>query len=133
MTIVKLMLIEWFLPEFIYLSTFWYCILKLIPYLYASLIRARKFSWGSILFFVQVYSHKMLLFFIFHEALVPVTAKTTDVNNSLWFLLRVKTLMQAILFMLDESFVVWLWPQLNLCSVYQVIFVSKIDKKYQST
>ena len=46
-----LMLIQWFLPQFIYLSTFWYCVLKFSPYLYALFIRASKFSWASILFF----------------------------------------------------------------------------------
>ena len=45
----KLMLIEWFLPQFIYLSSFWYCFLKFIPYLYALFIRAGKFSWTSML------------------------------------------------------------------------------------
>ena len=36
--------------------------------------------------------------------------------------------------MLEEIFAAWLWPQLNLCNVVclcQVIFVSKIYKKYQ--
>ena len=67
----NLMLIEWFLPQFIYLSTFWYCILKFIPYLYALFIRASKFSWASMLFFLKVYSYKLLIyFFIFHETLV---------------------------------------------------------------
>ena len=38
----NLMLIEQFLPQFIYLSIFWYCILKFIHYLYAFFIRASK-------------------------------------------------------------------------------------------
>ena len=49
----NLLLIEWFLPQFIYLSTFWYCILKFIPYLYALFIRASKFSWASMLLFCE--------------------------------------------------------------------------------
>ena len=61
----NLMLIEQFLPQFIYLSIFWYCILKFIQYLYAFFIRASKFSWASVLFFVKVYSYKMLLYFLF--------------------------------------------------------------------
>ena len=58
----NLKLIEYFLPEFIYLSSFGYCILKFIQYLYAFSIRASKISWGSMLFSVKVYSHKMFLF-----------------------------------------------------------------------
>ena len=50
----NLMLIEQFLPQFIYLSIFWYCILKFIQYLYAFFIRASKFSWAWMLFFVKV-------------------------------------------------------------------------------
>ena len=49
----NLMLIEQFLPQFIYLSIFWYCILKFIQYLYAFFIRASKFSWASMLFFCE--------------------------------------------------------------------------------
>ena len=60
----NLLLIEWFLPQFIYLSTFWYCILKFISYLYALFIRASK-ARDSMLFFVKVYSYKMLMFFLF--------------------------------------------------------------------
>ena len=72
----NLMLIEWFLPQFIYLSTFWYCVLKFIPYLYALFIRARKFSWTSCCFFVKVYNYKLsICFFIFDETLVPVSSK----------------------------------------------------------
>ena len=56
----SLMLIKQFLPQFIYLSIFWYCILKFIQYLHAFFIRASKcFS------FVKVYSYKMLLYFLF--------------------------------------------------------------------
>ena len=40
--------------------------------------------------------------------------------------------MYAILFVSEEIFAVWLWPQLILC-ICQVIFVSKIYQKYQST
>ena len=45
----NLMLIEQFLPQFIYLSIFWYCILKFIHCLYSFFIRASKFSWASML------------------------------------------------------------------------------------
>ena len=58
----NLMLIEQFLPQFIYLSIFWYCILKFIQYLYAFFIRASKFSWASMLFF---FCYKMLFYFHF--------------------------------------------------------------------
>ena len=61
----NLMLIEQFLPQFIYLSIFWYCILKFIQYLYAFFIRASKFSWAWMLFFVKVYGYKMLFYFYF--------------------------------------------------------------------
>ena len=59
----NLMMVEQFLPQFIYFSIFWYCILKFIQCLYAFFIRASKFSWASMLFFVKVYSYKMLLYF----------------------------------------------------------------------
>ena len=49
----NLMLIEQFLSQFIYLSIFWYCILKFIQYLYSFFIRASKFSWASMLFFCE--------------------------------------------------------------------------------
>ena len=61
----NLMMVEHFLPQFIYFSIFWYCILKFIQCLYAFFIRASKFSWASVLFFVKVYSYKMLLYFYF--------------------------------------------------------------------
>ena len=62
----NLMLIEWFLPQFIYLSTFWYCILKFIPYLYALFIRASKFSWASMLFFCEGLQLQVVnMFFLF--------------------------------------------------------------------
>ena len=47
----NLMLTEQFLPQFIYLSIFWYCILKFIQYLGSFFIRASKFSRASMLFF----------------------------------------------------------------------------------
>ena len=38
----NLIFIKWFLSRFIYLPTFWYCILKFIQYLYTFFIRASK-------------------------------------------------------------------------------------------
>ena len=61
----NLMLIEQFLTQFIYLSVFLCCILKFIQYLYAFFIRDSKFSWAPMLFFVKVYSYKMLLHLYF--------------------------------------------------------------------
>ena len=46
-----------------------------------------------------------------------LTAKPTDFNNSVLFLHGMKELLQGILFMLEETFGVRLWPQLN-CSMY---------------
>ena len=67
---------ESFLPQFIYPSTFWYCLLKFIPYLCALFIRASKFSWGSMLFFCEGLQQQIInIFFIFHETLVPVNGK----------------------------------------------------------
>ena len=72
----NLMLIEQFLPQFIYLSIFWYCILKFIQYLYAFFIRASKFSWASMLFFLWRFTAtKCYYIFISHETLVPVNDK----------------------------------------------------------
>ena len=42
-----------------------------------------------------------------------LTAKPTDFNNSVLFLHGMKELLQGILFMLEETFGVRLWPQLN--------------------
>ena len=61
----NLLLIEWFLPQFIYLSAFWYCISKFIPYLYALFIRASKFSWASMLFFCEGLQLQIVMFFLF--------------------------------------------------------------------
>ena len=72
----NLMLIEQFLPQFIYLSIFWYCILKFIQYLYAFFVRASKFSWAWMLFFLWRFTAtKYYYIFIFHETLVPVNDK----------------------------------------------------------
>ena len=61
----NLMLIEQFLPQFIYLSIFWYCILKFIQYLYAFFIRASKFSWASMLFFCEGLQLQNVIIFLF--------------------------------------------------------------------
>ena len=61
----NLMLIEQFLPQFIYLSIFWYCILKFIQYLYAFFIRASKFSWASMLFFCEGLQLQNVIIFFF--------------------------------------------------------------------
>ena len=61
----NLMLIEQFLPQFIYLSIFWYCILKFIQYLYAFLIRTSKFSWASMLFFCEGLQPQNVIIFLF--------------------------------------------------------------------
>ena len=61
----NLMLIELFLPQFIYLSIFWYCILKFIQYLYAFFIRASKFSWASMLFFCEGLQLQNVIIFLF--------------------------------------------------------------------
>ena len=61
----NLMLIEQFLPQFIYLSIFWYCILKFIHYLYAFFIRASKFSWASMLFFCEGLQLQNVIIFLF--------------------------------------------------------------------
>ena len=64
------------LPQFIYRSTFWYCILKSIPHLYALFIRASKFSRGSMLFFCEDLQLQIVnIFLIFHETLVSVNGK----------------------------------------------------------
>ena len=68
------MLIEQFLPQFIYFSIFWYCILKFIQCLYAFFIRASKFSWASIFFFVCG-GLQLQNVIIFHETLAPVNDK----------------------------------------------------------
>ena len=49
--------------------------MKFIQYLYTFLQEPVKFWWGSMLFFVKVYSREMLLFSIFHETFVPVNGK----------------------------------------------------------
>ena len=49
----NLMLIEHFLPQFIYFSIFWYSILKFVQYLYDFFISACKFSWAAMLFFCE--------------------------------------------------------------------------------
>ena len=61
----NLMLIEQFLPQFIYLSIFWYCILKFIHYLYAFFIRASKFSWASMIFFFEGLQLQNVIIFLF--------------------------------------------------------------------
>ena len=61
----NLMLIEQFLPQFIYLSIFWYCILKFIHYLYAFFIRASKFSWASMFFFFEGLQLQNVIIFLF--------------------------------------------------------------------
>ena len=61
----NLMLIEQFLPQFIYLSIFWYCILKFIQYLYAFFIRASKFSWASMLLFCEGLQLQNVIIFLF--------------------------------------------------------------------
>ena len=73
----NLMLIEQFLLQFIYLSVFWYCILKFIQYLYAFFIRASKYSRASMFFFFlwRFTAIKCYYIFIFHETLVPVNDK----------------------------------------------------------
>ena len=69
-----------------YLSIDIQCILKLIQYLYDFFIRTSKILMRFMLFFVKIYSHRMLwVFFILHEAFVRVNAKTSYVNNSLKF------------------------------------------------
>ena len=59
----------------IYLSFYLSMCMKFIQYLYTFLQEPVKFWWGSMLFFVKVYSRKMLLFSIFHETFVPVNGK----------------------------------------------------------
>ena len=61
----NLTLIEQFLPQFIYLSIFWYFILKFIQYLYAFIIRASKFLWASMLFFCEGLQLQNVIIFLF--------------------------------------------------------------------
>ena len=63
--IFNLMLIEQFLPQFIYLSVFWYCILRFIQYLCAFFIRTSKFSWASVLFFCEGLQLQNVIIFLF--------------------------------------------------------------------
>ena len=59
------MLIEQFLPRFIYFSVFWYCILKFFQYLYAFFITASKFLWASMLLFCEGLQLQNVIIFLF--------------------------------------------------------------------
>ena len=60
----NLMLIEQFLPQFIYLSVLWYCILKFMQYL-----------WASMLFLCEDLQLRNVIIFLFWNILVPVNDK----------------------------------------------------------
>ena len=60
----------------------------------------------------------VIIFLISMKHKYLLTEKTTEVNDCLEFLHRVKELMKAIVFMLEEIFAVWLWLQVNLCGMY---------------
>ena len=59
---------------------------------------------------------------IFHGMFSPVNVKNSiDFNNSLQLLRAVQEL--SILCMLDTTFGVWLWPQLNWCNIYILCYI----------
>ena len=57
--------IEQFLPQFIYFSIFWYCILKFFQYLHAFLKTASNFSWASMLCFCESSQLQNVIIFLF--------------------------------------------------------------------
>ena len=59
------MLIEQFLPQFIYFSIFWYCILKFFQYLHTFLKTASNFSWASMLCFCESSQLQNVMIFLF--------------------------------------------------------------------
>ena len=59
---------------------------------------------------------------IFHGMFLPVNVKNSiDFNNSLQLLHAVQQL--SILCMLDTTFGVWLWSQLNWCNIYILCYI----------
>ena len=78
------MFIEQFLPQFIYLLIFWYCILKFFQYFYAFFIAVSKFSCASMLLFCEDLQLQNVIIFLFSmKHLYLLTTKTTDINNYL--------------------------------------------------
>ena len=112
------------------------CILEFIQCLWAFFIRTSKNLMRLNAFF-KVYSHKMFWFysyFLFRKHSYLLTAKITlNVNKSNFYMVwkSYYYYYYVILCMLDPTFVVWLWPQLNWCSMYMSrhSFVSKCLQK----